>query len=317
MFLHDSYNRRISYLRVSLTDRCNLRCFYCRGGDVKSFAKSEILTLEEVEFVVKVFHGYFGIDKVRLTGGEPLMRRGVELLIERLGGMNLELNMTTNGILLERFSGILSEFGVGVNVSLDTLDPAKFEMISGFDCLDRVLRGIESVLRRGVKLKINTVVLRGINDEEVFDLIEFARSIGVEIRFIEFMPFVDEGIWRRYFIPEDEIRVRVEERFGLRFFEERGTSRVYILDDGTRVGFISPVTKPFCRGCSRLRLTSDGRLVLCMFDRFSYSIKEFLRPVFRAEELVGFIRGIVSRKPAGFIELVEKRGKFEMIKLGG
>lgn len=277
--------------------------------------REDILTLEEIEFLASFFHERFGIEKVRLTGGEPFMRRGIEKLIKNLAEKDLKVKITTNGFFLSKFSKFLSEYEIGVNVSLDTLDPKKFKKISGLDGFSEVIEGIDKAISDGVKLKINSVILRGVNDDEILDLVDFACSRNVEIRFIEFMPFTE--VWNVYFISEDEIKAKIQEKFKIEFLEFKGTASIYTSDNGCRIGFISTVTKPFCDFCSRLRLTADGRLVLCIFDKISYPIKEFLRPYVREDELFEFVLETVKRKPKGFVEFAGEKAKFEMIKLGG
>ncbi len=318
MNLFDGYGRKVSYLRISLTDRCNLQCFYCRKDNLIFYKKEEILTIEEIKFLISVFRDNFGISKVRFTGGEPLLRRGIEILIKGLSNSNLSLNITTNGILLKEFAHLLSENNIGVNVSLDTLVPEKFKKISGSSDLKRVIEGIDTALQVGVKLKINTVPLRGINDDEIFDLIDFASSRGVVIRFIEFMPFVNELIWKKYYVPEDELKSIIVQKYRLYEIDQDGsTARYYELENGAKIGFISTVSKPFCHSCSRVRITSDGNLVLCMFDKFSYPLKQFLRPKIRENQLIEYISTVVKLKPKGYVELKERKSGFAMIKLGG
>lgn len=318
MHLYDAHGRKINYLRISLTDRCNLQCFYCRKDNITFYKRDEILTLEEIEFLISIFYRNFGVKKIRFTGGEPLLRRGIEKLIGGMKNLNLSINITTNGILLGEFAEFLSKNGVSVNVSLDTLSPEKFKRIAGSYDLERVIDGIDKSIELGIKLKINTVLLRGVNDSEIFDLIDFAFSRGIEIRFIEFMPFVDELVWREYFISEDEIRNKIEEKHKLfKVGDGDSVASYYVLDNGAKVGFISTVSKPFCHTCSRVRITSDGSLVLCMFDKFSYPLKRFLRPEPREEELVRFVSSIAKLKPKGFIEFKERQASFQMISLGG
>lgn len=316
--LYDNYGRKFEYLRISLTDRCNLQCFYCRRDNTVFYEKKEILTIEEIEFLISVFYNVFGVKKVRFTGGEPLIRKGLKELIERIKKLDLSLNVTTNGIFLKDYIEIFSKNKVKVNVSLDTLIPEKFKRISGSSDLDRVIEGVDLALKAGINLKLNTILLRGINDNEIFDLIEFAFKRGVEIRFIEFMPFVENLIWKKYFISEDEIRSKIEKRF--KIFEIKENSSVahyYILGNGAKIGFISTVSKPFCQSCSRVRITSDGNLVLCMFDKFSYPLKQFLRPKIKEKELIEYICSTIKLKPKGYVELKEKRAHFDMIRLGG
>ncbi|CUS96768.1 GTP 3',8-cyclase MoaA [Candidatus Chrysopegis kryptomonas] len=316
--LFDGFGRKIDYLRISVTDRCNLSCFYCRKNGIEGFPRNEILTFEEIEFIVDIFKNEFEIKKLRLTGGEPLMRKGIDSLICRLCSKGLSVNLTTNGILLFKFAKFLAEQGIGVNLSLDTLNHNKFKFITGFDFLDYVLDGLEQFLSNGGNLKINTVVLKGVNDDEIFDLIDFAGKKGVEIRFIEFMPFVGKDVWSSYFVSEDEIKSRIERKGNLVFLGNgSSTARVYLFDNRVRIGFISTVTRPFCDSCSRIRITSDGKIVLCMFDDRGYSLKKFLRPEFDGDALRKFIIDIVKKKPRGFVDLKDKMAKFEMIKLGG
>ncbi len=316
--LFDGFGRKIDYLRISVTDRCNLACFYCRKNGFGEFTREEILTFEEIEFIVDVFKMEFGIKKLRLTGGEPLMRRGIDSLICRLCSKELSVNLTTNGILLGKFAKLLVEQGVGVNLSLDTLNPDKFKFITGFDFLNPILDGLEQFLSYGGSLKINTVVLRGINDDEIFDLINFAGEKDIELRFIEFMPFVERNVWLKYFVSEDEIKSKIEKKAKLIPLEDgSSTARLYLFDRRVKIGFISTVTSPFCDTCSRIRITSDGKVVLCMFDDRGYSLKKFLRPEFNENGLIKFIIDIVKNKPRGFVELKDKTPKFAMIKLGG
>ena len=318
MHLYDSQRRKINYLRISLTDRCNLKCFYCFKDNTVFYEKEEILTIEEIKFLISVFHNNFGVKKIRFTGGEPLIRRGIENLVEGLKDLNLQVNITTNGVLLKDFADFFAKNNINVNVSLDTLIPETFRKISGSDELAKVIEGIDKSIKLGINLKINTVLLLGINDDEIFDLIEFAFSRKVPIRFIELMPFVDESLWRKYFISEDEIKKKIEKRYRLyEMKEDSSIARYYILENGAKIGFISTVSKPFCHNCSRIRITSDGKLVLCMFDKFSYPLKKFLRPRPMQEELIKFISSCVKIKPKGFVELKEKKANFQMTKLGG
>ncbi|GBD03248.1 GTP 3',8-cyclase [bacterium HR19] len=317
--LEDGYGRKFDYLRISLTDKCNFQCFYCRPYRIPLFPRDEILTFEEITFLSRFFVERFGIKKIRITGGEPFMRRGIEKLFEKLSEIDVEKCITTNGTLLSEYSEILKHYNVKVNVSLDTLDESKFQKIIGLSFpLKKILKGIDKSLSLGLSLKINTVVLRNINTDEIHKLIDFARDRGVEIRFIEFMPF--SPLWKEYFVPEKEIKKIMHEKYEMREIKREKIAKLYELSNGVRVGFISTVSEPFCNMCSRIRITSNGKIVLCMFDRFSYDIKKFLRPEIKEEELEKFIRSIVLRKPKGFIELKENKNEkayIPMIKLGG
>lgn len=318
VYLEDRYGRRFDYIRVSLTDRCNLRCFYCKRNSFKPLPRKEILTLEEITFLASLFKNHFGIQKVRLTGGEPLLRREIDKLIENLSKIGVKIKITTNGFFLDKFIELFKEKKVSVNLSLDTLNEEKFFNISGERNLKKIIDNIEKIISSGIKLKLNTVALRGINDDEIHNFINFSTSIGTELRFIEFMPFVDLTTWRKHFISEEEVKNKILERFSMKFLENSGTADIYILDNGGKVGFISTVSKPFCNSCSRLRITADGKIVLCMFDKFSYSLMDFLRPIIREKELVDFITNVVKNKPKGFIEIKgEKKSFFDMTRLGG
>ncbi len=314
--LKDFFERKIDYLRISLTDRCNLRCFYCMPEEgIKLFNRKEILTLEEIEYLVYFFNKKFKINKIRFTGGEPLLRKGFEDLIKNIRKKfhELDLNITTNGILLKEKAKFLKDNNVRVNVSLDTLKEEKFKKIAGFYSLKNVIDGIDYAVSLKIPLKINTVVLKNINDDEIFDLINFAAKRNIPIRFIEFMPLSGNGEWKRYFISEKEIKKRITQKYELIPCENGRVAKIYEVYDKNasaqliaQIGFISTISKPFCNTCSRLRITSDGKIVLCLFDKKGYDIKKFLRPEIREKELFDFLERIVKLKPHGFIRLKDK-----------
>lgn len=319
MILKDNFNRKVDYLRISLTDRCNLRCFYCSPSPLKLFAREEILTLEEIEAIVVLFYEEFGIKKFRLTGGEPLMRKNIEKLIANIKTKmpSVDLNITTNALLLHSKIDFLKNYDVKINISLDTLNGEKFRKITGVDELNKVLNTIETALKRGLNVKINTVLLKGVNDNEALDLIQFASKIGVPIRFIEVMPFFEN--WQRYFISAYKLLDKIREKFDIHpIIDESSVADYYILSPGNvKVGVIPTISSPFCMSCSRVRLTSTGDLILCMFDSISYSIKKFLRPRFEKEMLTNFIAEVVKNKPQGIIAMKEKKAFHTMVKLGG
>ncbi len=317
VILEDSYGRKFDYLRISLTDRCNLNCFYCLPA--KKMQRDEILSLEEIEKLIHIFHTYFEINKVRLTGGEPLLRKGIDDLIKwiSLKYPNIQLNITTNGILLSEKVNLLKECNVSVNVSLDTLNPDKFRNLTGFNLLEKIINGIDLAIELELRLKLNTVALKGINDDEIFSLIEFALNRNIEIRFIELMTFSSNGFWKKHFMSENEIKSKIEQRYKLRLIEKDKIATRYILDNGAKVGLISPITNPFCALCSRLRITSTGKMVLCMFDNIGYPLMEFLRPEFRAKELVEYISTKVKLKPRGYIDLKSEKPELSIRELGG
>jgi cyclic pyranopterin phosphate synthase len=307
MKLSDSLGRTINYIRISLTDRCNLNCFYWEPDKLyEKFPKDEILRVEEIIYLISLFYRKFGIKKFRFTGGEPLLRRGLKEIIEGVRkeiGDNAELTITTNGMFLKNFAEFFKEHKVRVNISLDTLNEEKFKKISGFYGLSNIIHNIDYSKNLGLKLKINTVLLRGINDEEISDLIDFSKEKDVKIRFIEFMPIsVDVNLWRKHFISESEIIKALQKKRKVKFIGADDIERIYLVDDEIQIGFISTVSHPFCQGCSRIRLSSDGKIYLCLFDPQGYDIKRFIRPKINEDELCKFIYDVVKLKPEGFIK---------------
>jgi len=309
--LNDLFGREINYLRISLTDRCNLNCFYCEPSRCyEKFPKREILSVEEIIYLVSIFYDKFGIKKFRFTGGEPLLRHGLKEII--LGvrknlGDHVELTITTNGIFLKNFAKFLKDTKVRVNVSLDTLKEERFKKITGCYGLSNVISAIDYAKNLGLQLKINTVLLREINDDEIPELINFSRENEVKIRFIEFMPIsIDLNLWRKHFISEEEILDTIKKKHELRFLGIEGIERIYLVDGGVEIGFISTVSHPFCKGCSRIRISSEGKIYLCLFDHKGYDIKKFLRPEIKEEELCNIISDVVKFKPEGFIKFKEE-----------
>jgi len=313
-FLKDSYNRPIRDLRVSLTDRCNFRCFYCLPhGEPPIAPKEEMLSYEEIEYVCGIFVE-LGIKKIRLTGGEPMMRRDIEQIIFKLAQLKekglSDLALTTNGYFLPHRAQSLKDAGLDrITISLDSLKRDVFRVMTGVDVLDRVLEGIESARHAGLNpIKINAVIVRGHNEDEVADFAAFAREHDVKMRFIEFMPLDSGHDWSRADVVSGrEIRRRIEERFPLAPVEvNRGseTSSRYRFRDGApgEIGIIAPVTEPFCGACSRIRLTADGQIRTCLFSTVEYSLREVLRDGGSRGEIIDFIHSAVMKKePRHFI----------------
>ncbi len=303
--LRDRYHRIINYLRISVTDRCNLRCAYCMPEEgVPSLDPTEILSYEELLRVARVAVR-LGIWKIRVTGGEPLVRKGILGFLwelARLSGVR-DLCLTTNGILLAEAAAQLRRAGLRrVNVSLDTLRPERFERIARRNGLDRVLAGIRAARQHGLQpVKVNVVAMRGVNDDELPDFVEFARVEGVEVRFIEFMP--GGGAWdESRVIPAAEVLERLSARFRLEPLREPGStgpSRTYRLPDGTRIGVISPLSDHFCGTCNRLRLTAAGRLRTCLFSNREIDLRRVLRSGVDDGVLEAVLRDAVARKPPG------------------
>ena len=271
--LIDGFQRRVTYLRLSVTDRCDLRCSYCMPRDMKFLPKKEVLSLEELHRLALAFIDR-GITKIRLSGGEPLVRRDMMDLVRALGrtigrhGLE-ELTLTTNATQLARYAGELADAGVRrINVSLDTLDRGRFADLTGRDALPRVLDGIAAASRAGLQVKINTVALKGINETEITDLIAWAHGEGHDLSLIEVMPLGEvDGDRVDHFLPLTAVRERLEQRWTLAPSTHRtgGPARYYdVAETGGRLGFISPLTQNFCAGCNRMRVTTTGQLYPCL-----------------------------------------------------
>jgi len=272
MALHDVHGRPLRSLRVSVTDRCNLRCQYCMPeADYTWLPRNDLLTFEEISRLVDVF-APLGIDRVRLTGGEPLLRRNLPELVERLAAKNSlrDLALTTNGVLLAAQAPDLATSGLHrITVSLDTLDPVRFKALTRFDALPAVLRGIEAARAAFGRLKIDTVVMRGVNDDELVPLLEFGRQVGAEVRFIEYMDVGGATRWSMdAVVSREEMLARITTSSGgvePLAKEDSAPADRFRLPDGTIFGIISSTTAPFCGSCDRSRLTADGQWYLCLY----------------------------------------------------
>ena len=312
--LRDSYNRPIRDLRVSLTDRCNFRCFYCLPhGEPPIAPKEQMLSYEEIEYVCEIFVS-LGIEKLRLTGGEPMLRRDIETIISKLtplkGSGLRDLALTTNGYYLPERAQSLKDAGLDrVTISLDSLKRDVFKRMTGVDVLDKVLAGIAAAKKAQLEpIKINAVIVRGHNEDEVADFAAFAREYDVKMRFIEFMPLDSGHEWSRAdVVSGKEIRDRISERFPLlRVDVARGseTSSRYRFVDGApgEIGIIAPVTEPFCGACSRIRLTADGQIRTCLFSTVEHSLRDVVRSGATRDEIIEFIESVILKKePRHFI----------------
>ena len=307
MTLHDKFGRQITDLRISVTDRCNFRCIYCRSADPENYrAHDQILSWPELERLAGIFHE-LGIRKVRITGGEPLVRDGLESYIARLAEMGFpDLSMTTNGHLLgERLERLIASGLRRINISLDSLEPAKFERITRTKTFSSVMAGIEAAQSsRLAPVKVNAVLVRGFNDDEVEVFASFARERGVIMRFIEFMPLDADRHWsRELMVPAAEIHARIHARWPLVQIahEKSETARRYRFSDGApgEIGLIAPVTQPFCGHCSRIRLTADGKLRTCLFSKEDHDLRGLLREGASDEEITDYIRLVVDDKEEG------------------
>ena len=307
MSLHDQFGRQITDLRISVTDRCNFRCFYCRSADPENYQEHDrILSWSEFERLGRVFRD-LGIRKVRVTGGEPLVRDGVEGFIARLSETGFDdLSMTTNGHLLsQRCEKLLAAGLKRINISLDSLDPVKFEKITRTKTFSSVMAGIAAAQNSPLApAKVNAVLVRGFNDDEVEAFAQFARERGVIMRFIEFMPLDADRHWsREAVVPASEVYSRIHARWPLLQIphEASETARKYRFADGApgEIGLIAPVTQPFCGHCSRIRLTADGKLRTCLFSREDHDLRGLLRENATDDDLAIYIRSVVNEKEKG------------------
>src|SRR5437016_7569550 len=313
----DPFGRTIRYLRVSVTDRCDLRCFYCMSEDMTFLPKADLLTLEELDRLCSAFIAK-GVRKIRLTGGEPLVRRNVMSLVRSLSrhlgsGALDELTLTTNGSQLARYAGELRDCGVRrINVSLDTLDPAKFTEITRRGRLDVVLDGLAAAKAAGLAVKINAVALRGVNDDEFDDLVAWTGEEGFDLVFIEVMPMGDIGGENRLdqYLPLSMVRARLQRRWTLEDTDYRtgGPARyVTVRETGRRLGFITPLTHNFCESCNRVRVTCTGTLFMCLGQEDAADLRTPLRQSEGDEVLEVAIREAIDRKPKGHDFIIDRR----------
>ncbi len=316
--LIDPFGRHVSYLRVSVTDRCDFRCVYCMAEDMTFLPKSEILTLEELDRLCTAFVR-LGVRKLRLTGGEPLVRRNVMTLIRALGrhlesGALEELTLTTNGSQLAKHAADLAAIGVKrVNVSVDSLDETKFRAITRWGKLPQVLEGIAAARRAGLAVKINTVALKGVNDDEFDRLVTWCGAEGHDLTFIEVMPMGDIGDDRlEQYLPLSLVRARLAERWTLSEIDYRtgGPARyVRVAETGGRIGFITPLTHNFCESCNRVRLTCTGQLYMCLGQDDDADLRAPLRASESDSLLEDTIREAIARKPKGHDFVIDRRHK--------
>ncbi|MES0371180.1 MAG: GTP 3',8-cyclase MoaA [Mariprofundaceae bacterium] len=336
--LIDRFDRHMNYLRISVTDRCNLKCTYCRPGD-DSFcplAHAEVLSFEEIVRIVRIAAG-LGVNKVRLTGGEPLVRRGITTLIQMLKeipGID-DLALSTNAVLLGKHAQSLADAGLSrINISLDTIQPERFKTLTGGGKLETALNGIRAAVEAGFSpIKVNAVVMRGVNEDEIADLIDFAAETGVQMRFIEFMPLCDGNSWSESHVPVEEMLSMpgVKERLvdissandghaAARYIplSDRYADRGLSAKGVGEVGFISPMSNRFCDGCNRLRLTADGKIRPCLPADDEIDLRSVLRTGCSDAELEQCLRDAVLMKPEVGIYNFETNGrKRSMVQIGG
>ena len=326
----DQFGRVHNYLRISLTERCNLRCFYCMSEDgIELSEKANVLTHEEIIFLAKEFVG-LGVNKIRLTGGEPLIKKNIEKIIRELTALPISLGITTNGILLDKYIDLFKECGVkDINISLDTLDKEQFELMTRRDYFDRVMRNIYQCILAGFNVKINAVLMKGVNDSEIIDFIEFTKDKNVSFRFIEFMPF-DGNKWdTSKVVSLNDILERVHDNYDenqivkLEDKKNDTTKNYRIKGYQGSFGVISTVSNPFCDSCNRIRLTANGRIKNCLFSATETNL---LAPLRKGEDVVPHILKAVLPKEKSRGGMVNDEDFFDkekntknraMISIGG
>ena len=319
----DPFERVVDYIRVSVTDRCDFRCVYCMAENMTFLPKKDLLSLEELDRLCTAFVE-LGVRKIRLTGGEPLVRRNIMSLVEALGrhlqsGALDELTVTTNGSQLERFAGLLRAAGVRrVNVSLDTLDPARFQAITRWGKYDKVMGGIEAAKAAGLHVKINAVALKGVNEDEFDRMIAWCGAEGYDLTLIETMPLGDiDGDRTDQYLPLSLVRARLASRWTLTDLPDRtgGPARyVRIEETGGRLGFITPLTHNFCESCNRVRVTCTGTMYMCLGQEDAADLRGPLRASEGDELLKAAILEGIGRKPKGHDFVIDRRHKRPALK---
>ena len=314
----DPFGRAISYLRVSVTDRCDFRCTYCMAEDMTFLPKKDLLTLEELDRLCSVFIEQ-GVKKLRLTGGEPLVRRNIMQLIRSLSrhlesGALDELTLTTNGSQLARFAGELADAGVRrINVSLDTLDPDKFRTVTRWGDLDKVLDGIRAAQAAGLSIKINAVALKDFNEHEIPAMMRWAHDQGMDLTLIETMPLGEIDLDRTdQYLPLSQVRRSLAREFNLTDldYQSGGPARyVRVAETGGRLGFITPLTHNFCESCNRVRITCTGTLFMCLGQDDAADLRAPLRASESNDLLVAAVDEAIGRKPKGHDFIIERRGE--------
>jgi cyclic pyranopterin phosphate synthase len=314
--LIDPFERAITYLRVSVTDRCDFRCVYCMSEHMSFLPKADLLSLEELDRLCSAFVAK-GVTKLRLTGGEPLVRRGIMTLFSSLSrhlasGALKELTLTTNGSQLEKYAAELKGYGVErINVSMDTLNPDKFRAITRWGDLGKVLAGVDAAQAAGLKVKINAVALKGVNEDEIAGLLEWAHGRGMDMTVIEVMPLgdIEESRLDQY-LPLSILRARLADRFTLEDIDYRtgGPARyVRVKETGGRLGFITPMTHNFCESCNRVRITCTGTLYMCLGQEDAADLRSPLRASESDDLIHAAIDEAITRKPKGHDFVIDRR----------
>jgi len=313
--LIDPFKRHVTYLRVSVTDRCDFRCVYCMSEHMSFLPKVELLSLEELDRLCSAFIK-LGVKKLRISGGEPLVRRGIMTLMKRLGrhldsGDLEELTLTTNGSQLSRYANELYEYGVRrINISLDTLDEANFVAITRWGKYEKVMAGIEAARAAGLRVKINTVALKGVNDCEIENIVRWCGEKNMDLTFIETMPMGEiDGDRSEQYLPLSQVRTRMAKTWTLdeNDHDSGGPARyVSLRETGQRVGFITPLSHNFCESCNRVRLTCTGTLFMCLGQEDAADLRAPLRASKDDDAVIAAIREAITRKPKGHDFLIDR-----------
>ena len=320
-YLADSFGRVARKLRISVTDRCNFRCQFCMPKTPVWLPHSEILSYEEIQRVAGIF-AKAGVEKIRLSGGEPLMRKDVEKLVEMLAKIQglKSLSMTTNGFLLAEKATALKRAGLeGVTVSLHSLKPDRFSEITGGGVFEKVVDGIKAAQENGFKpLKVNAVIIRGCNEDEIIDLASLAIAGQITVRFIEYMPFDGQHLWGiDKVVSGQEIVEKLREQYELVPLPREGgsTAKIYRFKDSPgEIGVITSITEPFCSDCDRIRLSADGKIVPCLFDKTGFDLRPLLRGGANDEAILEFIRNSIVQKAPGVETLLKKFNRLEHVR---
>ncbi len=321
----DKFGRSVGKLRISLTDRCNMKCLYCMPEYPIWKEKNEILTLEDIFAIAEIFVSKFKVKEIRLTGGEPLLRKNAIKLVEWLNNLRYtgleRISMTTNGLLLKNYVDSLKIAGLDdLNISLDSLKPETFYKVTGCDVLNNVLTGIDKAKQANFHVKINTVLIKGINDTEIEELINWGINKEVEIRFIEFMPLGNINWWsKEKVVTMNEILEVISKQHKVQNLESKieEPARRFLIDNKLKLGIIATVSNPFCQFCDRIRLTADGKIILCLFTDFGYDIKKLLKAS-KIDEIEEVIKIAWQNKPQGFIAIKDKLlNTIPMYAIGG
>jgi cyclic pyranopterin phosphate synthase len=318
--LVDSYGRIAKKLRISITDRCNMRCVYCMPSNNTNWLDQEnLLSYEQITRLAKILVLSLGIERIKITGGEPMVRSNVENLVKSLSSIEglRSVSMTTNGLLIKDKIKILKDCGLeSLNISLDTFKPDRFKAMSGgIDGLYKVMDAINTALDENLQLKVNVVIMRGWNDDEIPRFVKFSRETGCTVKFIEFMPLDGTGIWaEEIVVSKREMIARINKNFNHHHLlpinnDKSDPARLYTFDDGKGIiGFIPSITEPFCQNCDRVRITADGKLYTCLFDNSSYNLKCLLEEGKKSDdEIIRYIRNSMQKKPEGIIKIIRTK----------